>query len=512
MPKCDKRLLCKTCLVTDHKELKKFCVPILTFFDERSSIAIIKDEEIVKFEKFLEKKALFQERLDRAYESKKTEIENDFTLLTDKILGYLEEARDKIISDKEKQYKTIQDGLTRCETMLEKTFFEPTDKISNLLKVSQYPEFQNEIQALVEAPNYTNSEGIIEFFHKLESRVKILEDNPHHNRMKLIESKLVQQVINWCDTLKNLDKEIQMNKEFSWDAKTVHLVRSAKSEAGPVLSCCSLSEKAFATGHGFPQNRILIWDEANMRVIKQLLGHEKSVTSLILLKEDLLISGSCDHTIKGWDLSNYQNTWTVKAHTNFIFSLAKYREDMFLSASHDKTIKIWRFPEKQPDRVLFGHTEAVWTVIVLQDKETICSGSSDGRIKLWEYDRGECKKTIKAHTDQINAITTYGEGFIVSGSDDCTIKVWNWKDGTLVSLINDMQTPIWTLLVKSESDDLIYAGDQLVINIANLEQKETINNLYGFEGFTKVLFELPSGFMLTGSYDGGVRLWNSIIL
>ena len=78
-------------------------------------------------------------------------------------------------------------------------------------------------------------------------------------------------------------------------------------------------------------------------------------------------------------------------------------------------------------RVTFtGHTHFVYSVAVSADGSFIVSGSGDRTIKVWNIleRREEC--TFTGHTGSVHSVAVSADGrFIVSGSRDETIKIWN---------------------------------------------------------------------------------------
>lgn len=44
-------------------------------------------------------------------------------------------------------------------------------------------------------------------------------------------------------------------------------------------------------------------------------------------------------------------------------------------------------------------------------------------IQVWDLDTFECKMTLNAHTDEVTSLLCW-DNFLLSGSSDCTIKVW----------------------------------------------------------------------------------------
>lgn len=44
-------------------------------------------------------------------------------------------------------------------------------------------------------------------------------------------------------------------------------------------------------------------------------------------------------------------------------------------------------------------------------------------IQVWDLDTFECKMTLNAHTGEVRSLICW-DNFLLSGSSDCTIKVW----------------------------------------------------------------------------------------
>ena len=71
---------------------------------------------------------------------------------------------------------------------------------------------------------------------------------------------------------------------------------------------------------------------------------------------------------------------------------------------------------------LTGHTDSVFCLIQLRNGYLV-SGSSDKTIKIWNIETRACIQTLTDHTDWVYDLLELKNGNIVSGSRDGTIKI-----------------------------------------------------------------------------------------
>ena len=72
--------------------------------------------------------------------------------------------------------------------------------------------------------------------------------------------------------------------------------------------------------------------------LKTLEGHKRGVRT-ILTKDNLIISGSLDKTIKIWDINSGECLKTLEGHIGCVRSVFG-KDNLIISGSDDKTIRI----------------------------------------------------------------------------------------------------------------------------------------------------------------------------
>ena len=115
--------------------------------------------------------------------------------------------------------------------------------------------------------------------------------------------------------------------------------------------------------------------------IRSFSGHNNSVTSLALLSNGKLASGSEDNKIKIWNLETYKEIGTIITDS-LIYSLVALSNGWVAGGSEDGTIKIWNSETRQLIKTLRGHSDEVYSLVVLSNG-WLASGSHDGSINIW---------------------------------------------------------------------------------------------------------------------------------
>lgn len=69
-------------------------------------------------------------------------------------------------------------------------------------------------------------------------------------------------------------------------------------------------------------------------------------------------------------------------------------------------------------------------MVISSDQKFVVSGSFDNLVKVWDMNKGSLIRTLKGHNRYVSSLALTSDArYIVSGSFDRMIKVWNLATG-----------------------------------------------------------------------------------
>jgi WD40 repeat protein len=140
---------------------------------------------------------------------------------------------------------------------------------------------------------------------------------------------------------------------------------------------------------------INIYNINDGNLVSSLNGHTGSVYDLVQISADLLASsGGADYTVRIWNLTTNTCKFILTGHTDGVYGLKQITSSILASGSYEQ-IKLWDITTGQLIRNLRGHTSLIHYSLDLLNSQTLVSGSQDQTIKLWNWSTGECLSTIK---------------------------------------------------------------------------------------------------------------------
>jgi WD40 repeat protein len=222
----------------------------------------------------------------------------------------------------------------------------------------------------------------------------------------------------------------------------------------------------FTAGMDF---NIYAWDITTKNLLYTLEGHTDWINSLSFDPSGkFLISGSNDTTVFYWDLDNPSNNRILARHWNRVTSVIWDNTGlMFASGSYDTAIRIWDAVTLEWLQTLEVHTQRVNCLTAHPNLPMFASGSADRSIIIWDWRTGKQICRIKEHKDDIRHLVS-NDQYIISISDDRTIRFWKWPD-----LTNDIAHMIYYSSFKTipiEYSSGLYLKENKLVYRNNIKQ------------------------------------------
>ncbi|MDA1054578.1 MAG: WD40 repeat domain-containing protein [Planctomycetota bacterium] len=223
--------------------------------------------------------------------------------------------------------------------------------------------------------------------------------------------------------------------------------------------------------------RVVLFNMANGEEQGAFSGHAGSVHSIQFHPDNQQIfTAGVDGTVRHWRIP--VASVPMNGHTEPLSVLAgSHGGQWYVTGAADKTVRVWQ-AGGQPVRALAGHLQPITAVAVRTDDAQIASADAEGAIWLWNASSGAPEGTLWApaaattamaydrangslitgdeqgwlrrwqlppiaptlgngHTQPIRSVATTPDGkWIVSGSQDQTVRVWNAENGQAVRTLD----------------------------------------------------------------------------
>jgi WD40 repeat protein len=140
------------------------------------------------------------------------------------------------------------------------------------------------------------------------------------------------------------------------------------------------------------------------------------------------------------------------------------------------------------------------------------AGSDDGTITVHYPDAGRAPAVLRGHTDGITSLAfVAGTQFLFSGSDDGTLRLWDAEDGAPVGQpFTGHDGPVTSLAIGPDGLVVASAGRDRTVRLWDGLTREVLGMpLTGHTNWVSDVAFAPDGTLVSGGWDGTVRLWTT---
>ncbi|XP_067279298.1 transducin beta-like protein 3 [Pseudorasbora parva] len=324
-----------------------------------------------------------------------------------------------------------------------------------------------------------------------------------------------------------------------WDSSSARCVHTQTLPDAPALSTESADLDPRSLVHLLPmplsnrlavvtaEHNILIYQMPTLTAQQQFVGYNDDILDVKFLGKDdtHIVVATNSSQLKVFELAT-NSCQILYGHTDTILSIDVFRKgSMFASCAKDKSLRLWKMdPESGYVHCVAqgsGHSNAVGSIACSRLKKVfLVSGSQDCTIKVWELPDPPpaegcepalmtARLTEKAHEKDVNSVTiSPNDKLLASGSQDRTAKLWSLADMSLLGVFRGHSRGIWCVQFSPVDQVLATASADGSIKLWGLQDFCCLKTFEGHDASVlKIIFVSRGTQLVSSGSDGLVKLW-----
>lgn len=257
-----------------------------------------------------------------------------------------------------------------------------------------------------------------------------------------------------------------------WDPATLKEIRTLTGHEGPVR-CLRFFAKGKKIASGGAYKTIKVWDVATGKLIKTLDEGDKektdeTVLSLAFNPDESRMASTNAGDIKIWhvrELGELDPPDGEERHTDWVHCLS-YSPDgkLLLSGSCDRTIRVWDLDDEDNNREIRGHKDWVRCLAYSPDGKLLATGSRDATIRLWDPATWKEKANLK-HPAAVNAIAYSPDGkTLAAACEDEMVRMWDLATNKELWKMEQHRGPVYGVAVSPDGKTMVSgSGDKTIL-------------------------------------------------
>ena len=172
------------------------------------------------------------------------------------------------------------------------------------------------------------------------------------------------------------------------------------------------------------------------------------------------------------------------------------------------TVRVWDVATGECERSFMGQINTLLRWIV--SDEDICVEYEFG-YQFQAYVSHIFLNARKTHSKEVTTLVGLPDGRVVSGSQDCTMRVWNSATGMCERTLEGHTSTVTLLVALLDGRVVSGSSGGNALRVWNVDTGECERTLAGHIKEVTALEVMPDGRVVSGSRDNTLRVWNAAV-
>jgi len=258
-----------------------------------------------------------------------------------------------------------------------------------------------------------------------------------------------------------------------WDIIYGECLITINSDTSIVYCLTKINEKQFASGSGC--SYIKVWYIITGNLVSNIFTViNYSVQCLVRLDDNKVISRCYkDNLIKIWDINTEKCLKTFieeykGVHSRSVSCLIKLNKNHLVSCNSDDSISIWSIKYEKSIKTFKGSHKGPFTCLIKFGFYNVITGSGDGSIISWNLKTRRIIHSFHGNTGSVDCIVKVNENLFASSIWDFSIKIWNYNTSSCFKTIYSGNIKYIKCLIKINEYQLMSASMDNTIKICDI--------------------------------------------
>ena len=259
---------------------------------------------------------------------------------------------------------------------------------------------------------------------------------------------------------------------------------------------------------------IRLWNVSTGETLRTLIGSQEWIWSVAYAPDgQTLVSGGGDldtatspARIMLWDVASGKVLKQTEFTTAVVRCVALSRERLLAAGTDDGKVMLLDAATLELTRTLGTHAGLVRSLKFSPDGQTLASSGRDNLVKLWDVASGNVRE-LRGHTSHVSALAFADDKVLASGSRDKTIRFWDVENARP---LESLKGPAgWVFCVDINGDRLATGDHSEIIKLWDLNTRRTVATLRPRMGMVHSIAFSPDGRILATGIGSKIRLWRA---